>query len=337
MIGSILFPIVVQAGLPSFIDGILGKRTEASEEISLKANSQRIDILEAPVIPNPEAAKLAMADISIDDDALLTETGPAGTAADVSDVEYIPKTISVYTVRKGDTLPDIAKMYDVSVNTILWANDLKKGASVKEGQTLVILPITGVKYKVQKGDTLKSIATKLKSDSDEISAFNGIESSDLVAGQTIIIPDGEIEAPAKPKATSGSGIAKLKPANIGAVIGNFIAPVTTGHFVRGISKSHHGVDIGAPTGTIIRASDGGTVLIADGNGYNGGFGKYVVIQHPNGLQTLYAHMSAVIASPGQTVSAGDTIGKVGSTGHSTGPHLHIEVHGGSNKFADFYR
>jgi murein DD-endopeptidase MepM/ murein hydrolase activator NlpD len=95
---------------------------------------------------------------------------------------------------------------------------------------------------------------------------------------------------------------------------------------------HNGVDFGGPTGTSIKAAAGGTVTVARNGGYNGGYGSYVVISHPNGTQTLYAHMSSVGVSVGQNVGQGDYIGAIGNTGKSTGPHLHFEVRGARNPF-----
>lgn len=250
--------------------------------------------------------------------------------------EYIDGTdgsdqISVYTVRSEDTIQKIADMYDVSTNTILWANDIKKGTPLTVGQVLVILPINGVKYKVVKGDTVASIAKKFQGDAEEIADFNEIDKGEALAlGQEIIVPGGVIQnSPVQPvKITSkpGSG-GKVSPNTDNS--GYFGIPVN-GILTQGM---HDGiaVDIGAPTGTPIYASAGGTVLIAR-TGWNGGYGNYVVIKHPNGVQTLYAHMSAVIASQGETVSKGEVIGKVGSTGRSTGPHLHFEMRGMTNIF-----
>lgn len=263
----------------------------------------------------------------VDDNSLLSNAGPLGSAADVASfVGAGSDQIAVYTVRKGDTLSGIAKMFNVSTNTILWANDLKRGAIMREGEQLVILPISGVQYTVKKGDTLASIAKKYGGDKDEIMAFNSLDSEKLTAGDELIIPDGE----ASPSTSGGKpGTKPSQP----SYSGYYVWPVNGGRFSQGI-HGHNGIDIAAPSGTGILASAGGKVLIAkDNDGWNGGYGNYVVIKHANGTQTLYAHMSSVSVGVGQSVDRGQTIGRVGNTGKSTGNHLHFEVRGATNPFS----
>lgn len=269
--------------------------------------------------------------------ALLAQDGPSGTAADI---ESTPSNqqISVYIVREGDTLSGIAGMFDVTINTIIGANDIQGGV-VRPGQTLVIFPIPGLEHAVVKGETLVSLANKYSSDAHSIAVYNGLaDGAALTVGDKIFIPNGEPPVVAtKPKPTSTKKPVKTNEPYLGgsgpALSGYFAWPVAGGVVTQ---KLHgwNGVDIGAPKGTSIYAAAGGTVVIANGNGaWNGGYGSYVVIQHSNGTQTLYAHMSKVLVSRGDTVSQGDVIGKVGSTGQSTGPHLHFEVRGATNPFA----
>lgn len=236
----------------------------------------------------------------------------------------IPSTdeISVYIVREGDTVQTIAKLFNVSPNTIIWANDLRKKA-IKEGDTLVILPVNGIRHTVKKGDTLKSIAKLYNADTEDIELFNGlIENSTLLAGDTLIVPEGEIIEPVVKKTTKVT--TKTKATNY---TGYFIRPLIGGIRTQGI-HGRNGVDIAAPIGTSVRASAQGTVILSKIGGYNGGYGNYVVIQHPNGTQTLYGHLSAVYVNQGQTVEQGATIGAVGNSGRSSGPHLHFEIRNG---------
>jgi len=233
--------------------------------------------------------------------------------------------ISVYIVRKGDSLAGIAKMFNVSKNTILWANDIKNG-TIKEGQELVILPVSGVRHTVKSGDTIKSIATKYKGDLDDIIAYNDLTANaKLKVGDEVIIPDGEISISASSKAASVKAASSYP-----SIAGYFIRPANAVK-TQGI-HGHNGVDFGGPIGTSIKAAASGTVTVARNGGYNGGYGSYVVISHPNGTQTLYAHMSSVGVSVGQNVGQGDYIGAIGNTGKSTGPHLHFEVRGARNPF-----
>ena len=272
----------------------------------------------------------------VDGMALLAQEGPSGTAADI---ENLPtnQQISVYTVREGDTLSGIAGMFDVSINTIIGANDIRGGV-IKPGQTLIILPITGVQHTVVAGETLASLAKKYNSDAHGIAVYNDLaDGQSLKVGTVLLIPNGVLSTPtpksSQPSSTRGKTKQQLLGGSGPAIEGYYRWPVAGGVITQ---KLHgwNGIDIGAPKGTSVYAAAAGTVIVAIGNGgWNGGYGSYVVIQHLNGTQTLYAHMSKVLVSPGSQVSQGDIIGKVGSTGKSTGSHLHFEIRGATNPFA----
>ncbi|MEI6553476.1 MAG: M23 family metallopeptidase [bacterium] len=239
--------------------------------------------------------------------------------------------ISLYTVRKGDTVPLIAKMFGVSSNTIYWANDLKVGTDIKPDQVIVILPITGIKYTVRKGDHVEDLAKKFKSDVGEIVSFNNIDTSvGLVVGQEIIIPDAEISSNiSKTASKNTNGTSKSSTGKTGF----FRRPIDGGIKTQGI-HGHNGVDLASFGGAhipILAAADG-VVIISKSGGWNGGYGNYVVIKHSNGTQTLYGHMSENLVSAGSRVTKGQQIGRMGSTGQSTGVHLHFEVRGGTNPF-----
>lgn len=242
---------------------------------------------------------------------------------------YASDQISVYIVREGDTLSQIADMFDVTENTIRWANDLN-GKTVRIGQELIILPISGIKYTVKKGDSPKSIASAFNGNEAEILSYNNLSSaSDLKVGEEILIPNGEIStvtSSGKTKTSGGVTSATTKKSS-----SSLTRPVKGGKKSQGI-HGHNGIDIAAPLNTPILAAAGGKVIIAKQGGWNGGYGSYVVISHSNGMQTLYAHMNSVAASVGDTVSQGETIGYMGTTGQSTGIHLHFEVRGGINPF-----
>jgi len=233
--------------------------------------------------------------------------------------------ISVYVVRKGDTLSEIAEMFGVSTNTIVWANNIK-ASSIKEGQELVILPISGVRHVVKSGDTVKSLATKYKADFDEILSYNGLAANAKIKpGDIVVIPDGVISA-------TQTSLAKTSGSQTYPVYSGFyLRPIVGGRKTQGI-HGNNGVDLAAPTGVPILASADGKVIVSRAGGYNGGYGTYVVISHANGTQTLYAHMSKDNVSVGQSVEQGQVIGTVGSTGKSTGPHVHFEVRGAKNPF-----
>mgnify|MGYP003393357140 CR=1 FL=1 len=268
----------------------------------------------------------------VDDSALVPQDGPLGTAIEVQE-SIKSSQISVYTVRPGDTLSTIATMFDVTVNTIMWANDIKSTKGIRPGDSLVILPVTGIRYTVKSGGSLRDIVKKHGGDLEEAALYNGVEPDEiLAAGTVLIVPDAELIVP-KPetkKSSAGVKIAVRTSSKMPSYSGYYQRP-TNGTKTQGI-HGYNGVDIGAPVGTSIWASAGGEVIIARSGGYNGGYGSYVVIRHDNGTQTLYAHMSRVDTYAGQVVSQGEEIGAVGNSGRSTGPHLHFEIRGAVNPF-----
>ena len=312
-------PTLAHAGILSFVGGLFGGSSGIPEETQ-PINSQTMTLLAPAIHTDPNPAK-GGGDITVVGGALLPDAGPSGTIADIEDAHGT--AISTYIVRKSDTVLSIAKMFNVSSNTILWANDLKKGSTLREGETLVILPVSGVQYTVVKGDTLASIALKYKGDIGEITEYNGLsESAILAVGEAVVIPDGEVTSVVP--TTSGSVLVKTALPSYG---GYYTHPLAgAGYKTQGI-HGYNGVDIGAPTGTSIVAAADGEVIISRDFGWNGGYGQYVVIKHANGTQTLYAHMSQTVAFAGQSVVQGQMIGYVGNTGGSTGAHLDFEVRG----------
>ena len=331
---ALFLPISVEASfLTSARQVISSANADAS---SISGNSQTMRLLEPAVNIDPNPAKGGGDITVVDGSALLPETGPSGTIADIID-KPANSQISVYVVHKGDTLAEIAKMFDVSVNTIVWANDIGKGGAY-EGQTLVILPITGVRYTVVKGDTIASIAKKFKGDESEIRNYNAITAGETVAvGDVVIIPDGEVTrvaTVAAKKTPKKISLSNPYRGGSGADLHTYFIWPTAVHIITQGLHGYNGVDIGAPRGAEIYASAPGTVIIARASGWNGGYGSYVVIAHDNGIQTLYAHMSKVVAQAGDQVSQGDLIGYIGATGKATGPHLHFEVRGAKNPFAN---
>jgi murein DD-endopeptidase MepM/ murein hydrolase activator NlpD len=184
---------------------------------------------------------------------------------------------------------------------------------------------------VKKGDTVSSIAKKYDGDVDDILAYNQLASAeDVKIGDTVIIPNGTIAAPEPTKTKKGSG-GNSAVAKGGGSVG-FINPLPGSKRTQGI-HGYNGVDLaGVGIGSPVIAAAAGEVIVAKSGGYNGGYGSYVVVKHPNGTQTLYAHLSSVAVSAGTSVSQGQKIGGMGNTGKSTGPHLHFEVRGARNPF-----
>ncbi len=287
--------------------------------------SQNISLLESPRSPDPNSAKGGGDITIIGGAALLPEIGPSGTLADI--VENQNGAISVYVVREGDTLGGIGKMFGVSANTIAWANDISRGI-IRPGQTLIILPVSGVQHTVAKNDTLASIAKKYKADLGEIAQYNGLaEDAKLAVGEIIIVPDGEL-APAVPLVRVTSPLRGAGGPDYG---GYYLRPIIGGRKTQGL-HGYNGVDLANYLGAPILASASGQIIIARSGGWNGGYGNYIVIAHDNGTQTLYGHLSALLAYEGKFVQRGEIIGYMGATGRATGVHLHFEVRGARNPF-----
>lgn len=322
-------PSVANASIFSMVSNLFSLNASAETASEQSLNSQNLPILKASLSPDKNIARGGGDITVVGESALLPESGPSGTLVDISEGGYSDQ-ISLYVVRPGDTLSVIAKMFGVSVNTIMWANDVTP-STLRPGDRLVILPISGIKYTVKTGDTLKSVATKYKADVNEIIQFNDLKSdSALAVGIEIIIPDGEIVTPKAPSNSSTSA-GKLRGAGGPNYVGYYARPIANYVRTQGL-HGYNGIDFGAPAGTPIVAAASGEVIVSKNYGWNGGYGSYVVIAHPNNTQTLYSHMSADIAYVGMHVIQGQVIGYVGSTGKSTGPHLHFEVRGAKNPF-----
>lgn len=242
--------------------------------------------------------------------------------------------ISIYTVKEGDSLSEIAEEHGVSSNTILWANDIRDASTIRIGDDLIILPVSGVKHKVASGETLQSIAKKYGSDVSDIALYNGIdEGTGLKADAEIVVPGGAFPSATKKVAASGTtkkSAGTASKSSTAASTGKFGNPLPGGAITQ-VNHGKNAVDIDGETGDPIYAAGSGTVIIAKSSGYNGGYGIYMVIDHGAGVQTLYSHMSSLAVSGG-SVSKGEVIGYVGNTGKSTGSHLHFEVRGAINPF-----
>ena len=314
---TVLYPAPTQAGILSDFKSLLQNKADAaSDQHSKSVQSMLLPKPAMNLDPNP--AKGGGDIIVVDGVALMPEEGPAGTMADIEKSKN--SAISIYVVREGDTLSNIAQMFGVTTNTIKWANNLSARGTIRAGQTLTILPVTGVTYTTKSGDTLASVAKKFGADAAEIASFNAIDGV-LSAGEEIIIPDGEIAAPPAPKVALSSSAGGVSYA------GYYLRPIVGGVRTQGV-HGFNGVDLATSVGTPILASAAGDVIIAKEGGWNSGYGSYVAVKHDNGTQTLYAHASSVIVGVGQHVVQGQIIGYVGTTGKSTGPHVHFEIRGG---------
>lgn len=258
--------------------------------------------------------------------------------------------IVYYMVEEGDTISEIATMFGITPLTVLWANNLTSADYIKEGHRLEILPIDGLKHAVKKGDTVASLAQKFRANEGDIIAYNNLPADGaLRVDDALIIPDGRMPQPvrtAKP-ATAVAGAKQTPVSNK-----YFIFP-TTGRKTQGL-HGNNGVDIGNQCGTAIYAAADGIVTAVrttesrarTGAAVYSGYGNNIIIKHPNGVVTLYAHLKDVFAFTGQEVKQGSMIATMGGgfeviegrrvrmegAGRSTGCHLHFEVRGAKNPY-----
>ncbi len=248
-----------------------------------------------------------------------------------------PRTDTItYAVQSGDTISTIAANFEVSVNTILWENGLTAFSLIRPGDILRIPPQTGVTHQVARGETLASIAQQYNVDINQILAANNLSiNSKLAMGSKIFIPNGRkiviepkpivhAQAPESERYTGLSVITNIiKGQNASPVSGNKMHwPTAVYTITQYFSWRHPAVDIAGPIGTPIYAADAGVIEF---EGWGTGYGNEIVIDHGGGKETRYGHMSKFIATKGEEVAKGQTIGLMGETGWATGPHVHFEV------------
>ncbi len=222
-----------------------------------------------------------------------------------------------YVVESGDTLSSIAEKFEISLPTILWANNLSSKSVIKPGQKLIILPTSGALHLVKKGDTLSEIAETYKGKVDEIVAFNGFSNEgDIFIGDLIVIPGGKMPPKipyAAPNPSSSSADFYMFPCE--------------GRISQGLHY-YNAIDIANKCGKPVVAVSGGVV---QRTGWVKVGGNRITILHPeSGVVTYYGHLSNIKVAPGQPVKRGDIVGYIGKTGYATGFHLHFDVRGAKN-------
>ncbi len=232
-----------------------------------------------------------------------------------------------YTVKSGDNSTKIAHKFGLKVSTLLWANELNVKQQLQVGQEIKIPPTDGVFYQVQGGDTLSEIAKRHNIEMSKIYAYNRIsQSAALQAGQEIFLPDAkkmftEIASQDQYSSSSvGTGVIES--------IGMQLRRPTQGVLTQGFVRGHYALDIANKLNTPVYAAASGTVTKAD-NGWNYGYGNYIIVDHGNEIQTLYAHLDSIKIETGASVKTGQLIGLMGNSGRVWGPtgvHLHFELH-----------
>lgn len=222
-----------------------------------------------------------------------------------------------YTVARGDTLSEISEDYGVSLGTLISFNQIQDVRKIKAGTALKIPNSNGVLYTVRKGDNLSLIADRHDISLNDILDANDLETSVIRAGQELFIPGAEISSFELKKAT---GRLFIYPAagSLSSPFGMRNDPFT------GVRRMHYGIDLANYTGSPVKASMEGRVIAA---GYSSRtYGNYVIVKHSGGFQTLYGHLQDVYVTNGMSVRQGQTIGTMGNTGRSTGPHLHFSIY-----------
>lgn len=253
------------------------------------------------------------------------------TSSSSSDTIAARTEIVEYTVQIGDTISSIAGRFGVTVNTVLWANNLSAYSLIRPGDTLSILPYSGLLYNVKSGDTISKIASTYGISAESIATQNKLnEGSGLKIGQKLILPGAKkISTTSVARTnTSYTGVSVIKdlvkaPAATSNG-GSMVWPAVGYRITQYFSWRHNGIDIGNKVGTAIYAAEAGTVEIAAG-GWNGGYGNTILINHGGGKKTRYGHLSKLYVKSGDKVERGENIGAMGSTGRSTGSHLHFEI------------
>jgi len=268
--------------------------------------------------------------------------------------------IVLYTVVEGDTIIGIAEKFGLEPQTVLWGNyyTLRDDPhNLRPGQKLNILPVNGTYYEWQAGDGLNGVAEFFGAKPEDILNYpaNKLDASkigdfanpNIAPGTWLIVPGGSRpfiswSAPAgvtreNPASASVLGSGACGSVSGGAVgFGSFVWP-TNNHFLSGFGFSpetnHYGIDLDGETGDPIYAADSGVVVYSGWNDW--GYGNMIIVDHGNSWQTLYAHLSALNVVCGESVGQGGVIGLMGSTGNSSGSHLHFEMHNGSTKVNPF--
>ena len=252
---------------------------------------------------------------------VLSADGSVLTTASVGIGEKV--TFQTYTVKSGDSISTISRKFGLSnISTLIAVNDISNVRTLRSGQKLKIPSMDGLVYNVQSGDSLNSLSVKYHVSVEEILDANDLTSEKLTKGMSLFIPGAKMDAMSLKKAMGELFVYPIVSGwRLTSRFGPRKDPFT------GVASSHTGIDMACATGTPIRASMSGKVAYV---GWSNIFGNYVIINHANGYQTLYGHMSKTLAKKGQIVDQSTKIGFVGSTGYSTGPHLHFTVYKNGN-------
>ncbi len=290
-----------------------------------KTNTKQMAALESPIPSLENKPSKPSTEQQKPSSLTLTETTGALATRQLTGAPIVQRSsIVTYTVKPGDTISTIAEKYGINTNTVMWANKLSKYSIIKPGENLKILPKNGVLHTVKSAETLSQIANTYKVKvSDIVKANNMVSANQLKVGQQLIIEGG---TPPKPKpSTRLASINKIFTATPVKASGDktWIWPLPASRRItQYYHYGHRAIDVAGRPWNDLVASRGGRV---EHSGWSNGYGYNVVINHGNNIKTRYAHMSKLFVKVGDQIKQGEAIGKVGSTGRSTGPHVHFEI------------
>jgi murein DD-endopeptidase MepM/ murein hydrolase activator NlpD len=223
--------------------------------------------------------------------------------------------VSEYTLRPGEGLSQVARKVRRDVGTLISFNGIRDARSLPAGTVLEVPNGDGMKHRVRRGDSLEGIARSYGVPLESVLDWNGLTSSVIQVGQEVFVPG-----------------ARMSPSDVNRILGNlFLYPVLGRISSRfgersdpftGVERFHNGIDIVNRPGTDIDAAMAGTVRSV---AFNANYGRYIILSHGGGFQTMYAHLNRAVVTPGETVRQGEKIGELGTTGYSTGPHLHFSI------------
>lgn len=307
--------LLVLAVIPVTVFNVTARIENRTGPVSLESiPPAEVDLL------NKAMAQFALdkTDESVDENGnVLGEDGSILTAANVGVGQKV--TFSQYKVKAGDTISTIARHANLTnISTLIAVNEIDNVRKLRTGQKLTIPSQDGIVHTVASKESLNSISVLYHTSVEEICDANDLETLVIQKGQNLFIPGAKLDSASLRKAMGEMFMSPLVSGwRLTSSFGPRSDPFT------GVRSYHTGIDMAMPTGTPIKAAMGGKVVYV---GWSNVFGNYVIINHGNGYQTLYGHMSKTLAHVGQEVSQGTRIGLVGSTGYSTGPHLHFTVY-----------
>lgn len=245
---------------------------------------------------------------------------------DESDPSTVPKrdAVEIYVVKEGDSLGKISEKFGLSLSTLLWSNGLTAKSTIRPGDELSILPIDGVYYTVKSGDSLSRIARTYNVTTKEIKEYNGLQNADTLSiGTKLLLPGGEAPSPTSSARNSASVTSLFKaPSKQAPAIGGWLWPTDWHVITQYYGWKHTGIDIDGDYKTFSYAARDGVVIYS---GWRSGYGMTVEVNHGDGYVTRYAHHSKLFVSVGEKVTAGQALAQTGTTGRSTGTHLHFEI------------